>query len=609
MHFIGVDLAWGERRPTGIAVLDERGRLLHTASVTPDEAISAEVAPYVAGPCVVAFDAPLIVPNETGTRPAETALNKDFRAFEAGTHPTNRSKPEFADGPRAERLAKAWRLVLDPQSSGRRRAVEVYPHAATVALFRLGRTLKYKQKRDRTFAQMRSEMLRLTEELEKLARARTPLLLARRPVWENLVATVEQAQRKSELRLAEDQLDAIVCAYVAMLVELEPERLTTYADPETGWRGGAIVTPTLPEGLQPAPRPSRVERARNKAVEAYAARLPSTQTATEQALALVTAVLDDAGINYLSITARAKNVASFAAKAASLEEGQLRYADPLAEMADQIGVRVVTYLASDVEAVADVLGDEFVVLGDRDKGLETARAGRWGYSSRHLDLTLPGGDVDEPDEISGSVPVATEALHGRIVEIQIRTALQHAWAEFEHDIRYKGEVPPEHASELDRRFTLAAGLLELADREFSTIRDQLRGNQVRSGAANGVWMQPATVIRPTNDAPRLAAGDLAAYLAGRYPGAGWSRTDHYEWVAGLLAELDITTPVELADAMAEVDSDTVNAAMAYRYPAGAVRRLDDDLLAAYGEQYVALPGNGDRVPLLTSRLAKLRGEA
>jgi PmbA protein len=47
----------------------------------------------------------------------------------------------------------------------------------------------------------------------------------------------------------------------------------------------------------------------------------------------------------------------------------------------------------------------------------------------------------------------------RCASIQLRTVLQHAWAEFEHEIRYKGTVPSEHASDLDRRFTLAAGLL------------------------------------------------------------------------------------------------------------------------------------------------------
>lgn len=580
VHYVGIDLAWGQKRPTGVAVLDERGRLLHVGSVTSDEEITAAVAPYTAGACLVAFDAPLVVTNATGNRPAETALNADFRPFEAGTHPVNLGKPEMADGPRAGRLAAELRLDTAPGSRARRRAIEVYPHPATVALFRLDRTLKYKQKKDRSFAELRAALLTLMAHLEELNRPRSPLLLARRPAWEDLVARVERATRKSELRHVEDQVDAVLCAYVGLFADHEPDRTTVYGDGETGY----IVTPTLPEGLTPAPRQPRAERVRNRAVEAYAAQLPRTQEATAAAEELVRGILDDAGINYLSITSRAKSVASFAEKAADTVDGRPRYTDPLAEMADQIGIRVVTHVASDVAAVADLMADELTVLGDRDKGAETARAGRWGYASRHLDLAAP---------TDGALPPGMDALlAGRIIEVQVRTVLQHAWAEFEHDVRYKGDVPAEHATELDRRFTLAAGLLELADREFSEIREQLRsGAGVRGGG------------RRRDGA--VAAGDLASYLAGRYPGAGWSRTDHYEWIAGLLLELGVTSTEELADAMASVDSAAVTAAMNYRYPPGAVRRLDDDLLATYGTDYVDLPGNADRAPLLRSRLTKL----
>jgi putative GTP pyrophosphokinase len=45
--------------------------------------------------------------------------------------------------------------------------------------------------------------------------------------------------------------------------------------------------------------------------------------------------------------------------------------------------------------------------------------------------------------------------------------------------------------------------------------------------------------------------------------------------------------------------------MGYRYPAGAVRRLDDALLAIFGRQYVELTGSAHHVPLLTARLEKL----
>ena len=62
---------------------------------------------------------------------------------------------------------------------------------------------------------------------------------------------------------------------------------------------------------------------------------------------------------------------------------------------------------------------------------------------------------------------------------------------------------------------------------------------------------------------------------------------------------------DLDDLLTSVDADAVIRRMGYRYPAGAVRRLDDALLAIFGEQYVTLEGNSHRVPLLRARLEKL----
>ncbi len=60
------------------------------------------------------------------------------------------------------------------------------------------------------------------------------------------------------------------------------------------------------------------------------------------------------------------------------------FSDPLTEITDQVGVRVITYTHSDVAAVADLLADQLTVLDDRDMGQETASEGRFGYASRHL---------------------------------------------------------------------------------------------------------------------------------------------------------------------------------------------------------------------------------
>jgi predicted RNase H-like nuclease/ppGpp synthetase/RelA/SpoT-type nucleotidyltranferase len=583
VHYIGVDLAWGERRPTGLAVLDEDGRLLHVSTVRTDEEIEEALASYAEGDCLVAIDAPLIVRNATGNRPAEAALNRDFARFDAGAHPSNTGKPEFRDGStRGGRLCSRLGLDLNPRSGRARRAIEVYPHPATIALFRLGRTLKYKQKPGRTLDELRSELDVLTGLIEGLSAADPPLDVAG-SAWTDLVKAIESAERKSHLRVVEDQVDAVLCAYVALFADRKPELTTTYGDVDHGY----IVTPSLPEGLKPSPRlrPEPAEDPVAKAVREYAARQPVLRQAADEFTALVTAILDDAGINYLSVTGRAKGVASFAAKAARTVDGERVFADPLAEITDQIGIRVITYVQSDVDAVAELLDDQVVVHDDRDLGRETASEGRFGYASRHLLIGL--------DSAREGLP-AYENLLGRLAQVQIRTVLQHAWAEFEHDIRYKGTIPDEHVPDFDRRFTLAAGLLELADREFSTIRDRLREGMAGPGP------------EPVDDDPRISPRELAAYLAGQYADAGWSRTDHYAWISGLLLELGITSLAELTEVLRPIDGEALNERMGYHYPPGAVRRLDDALLAAFGEKYIGLHGNAHRVAALRTRLDKLR---
>ncbi len=306
------------------------------------------------------------------------------------------------------------------------------------------------------------------------------------------------------------------------------------------------------------------------AVRSYSGRHPDLVRAAEDAANLIGTILDEAGINYLTIEGRAKSIASFAEKASRSDGDGPLYPDPLNDIGDQLGIRVITYVHNDVEAVAALLAEQLTVRDDRDFGELTASEGRFGYASRHLQVEI----------------------EGRVVQVQLRTVLQHAWAEFEHDIRYKGTVPVEHASEFDRRFTLAAGLLELADQEFSAIRERLRG---------------AAPTENADDDPRIAPGELAAFLAGQYADAGWSRTDHYAWISGLLLELGITTLVELADLLRATDEAAIGARMDYRYPPGAVRRLDDALLSSFGERYVALHGNAHRRDLLATRLDRLRG--
>ncbi|GAS92287.1 bifunctional ribonuclease/(p)ppGpp synthase [Mycolicibacterium brisbanense] len=573
MHFVGLDLAWGEKNQTGVAAIDADGRVLHVGVAQDDDSIAATIRPYVKDDCLVAIDAPLIVKNAEGYRPCERELNRDFQRFDAGARPAFTERPEFRH-PRAARIASALDLDIDPSSSSHRRAIEVYPHPATVVLFGLDKTLKYKRG---SFEDRQRELLKLMTHIEELDKA-TPRLRANRSVsWVELRKRVEAATRPGQLDRDEDPVDALICAYIGLYWYHRPEDVTIYGDVASGY----IVTPSLPAERLPRPRkepsnqpaPPAVLTAQN-AVAEYRRRRPALVTATEHYLELVTALLDDAGINYLSITARTKSVESFAAKVDRTVDGRRLYTDPLVEITDQVGLRVITYLREDVDTVAHLLATEMRLLDDQDIGLQTARKGRWGYASRHL---LVG--------IEGETQPAS---------IQVRTVLQHAWAEFEHDIRYKGQIPAEHGADLDRRFTLAAGLLELADREFTAIRQRLRTTVTEEESD---WSTDSRIATPV----------LATYLGNRYPDAGWSRTDHYGWISGLLLELGITSLDALSGLLDSVNADKVNDAMGYRFPPGAVRRLDDVLLAVYGERYIGLEGNAHRTELLQNRIEKLRG--
>lgn len=252
MNFVGLDLAWGSRDPgkkpnrTGIAVFDANGYLAYVGTKVSDDEIYSTTLLFVSGPCLVAIDAPLKVTNPAGQRAAEAHLGIDFRAFDAGPHPSNVER--FTADPRGARVARTLDLDIDPHSTSSRRAIEVFPHPATVALFGLGRIFKFKKG---TLAQRQPELLRYMQAIESLARSPVPGHVAANAEWNRLRQNIEVARTLVELNRAEDQIDAVMCAYIALYAEHRPDDITIYGDfPANGY----ILTPTLPVGLKPAPR-------------------------------------------------------------------------------------------------------------------------------------------------------------------------------------------------------------------------------------------------------------------------------------------------------------------------------------------------------------------
>lgn len=130
------------------------------------------------------------------------------------------------------------------------------------------------------------------------------------------------------------------------------------------------------------------------------------------------------------------------------------------EITDVCGARVITYLASEVDDVVSIIKENFVVDDDNsiDKR-ERENPGEFGYKSVHLVVSMPDTWLGSPTESD---------LKGLKVEIQIRSILEHAWAEIEHDLGYKSSSAVPY--ELKRGFTRLAANLEIADIEFDRLK-------------------------------------------------------------------------------------------------------------------------------------------
>lgn len=253
--FIGIDLAWGANGRTGLAAVDAAGALVASASVRTDDEIDAWLAAQ-ARPAVIAVDAPLIVPNATGRREGERLLGQAYARFDAGAHPTNRSRP-WMDPPRGFRLAERHGWSVDPAHLATVESpvcLEVYPHPGMVGLFRLGRVIPYKKG---SFADRRAGFARLLGLLESVE----VLRVGSSPSWTSIRDRFAAAERLVHLDVLEDEIDAVFCAHLAWRWVQRRESLTVYGDVATGY----IVAPPPPEH-QPTPRGAAVQVAERPVV-------------------------------------------------------------------------------------------------------------------------------------------------------------------------------------------------------------------------------------------------------------------------------------------------------------------------------------------------------
>jgi ppGpp synthetase/RelA/SpoT-type nucleotidyltranferase len=160
------------------------------------------------------------------------------------------------------------------------------------------------------------------------------------------------------------------------------------------------------------------------------------------------------------ISVRAKAVDRFLQKAMRQEGGKRKYTDPLNQIQDQLGARVVVFYLADVEQISARIEEYFGSIEVQhivpDSPLE------FGYEGKHYILFIPP-DAKKPSEDDESPT---------FFELQIKTVFQHAWGEADHDLIYK----PAGAltSDQRRRVAFTAAQAWGADRIFEDLTLELK---------------------------------------------------------------------------------------------------------------------------------------
>ena len=157
------------------------------------------------------------------------------------------------------------------------------------------------------------------------------------------------------------------------------------------------------------------------------------------------------------IVARAKSVDRFLAKAAKVEDGATRYSDPLNEIQDQIGARIVTFYVADVARIKKRVRDFYHSI--EQQKLIPEKESEFSYIGEHFVLLMPSDAL-------GTTISADEAP--KVFELQIKTLFQHAWSEANHDLGYKPDSPLSSEQKRQIAFTAAQswGADHILDRLF-----------------------------------------------------------------------------------------------------------------------------------------------
>lgn len=273
----------------------------------------------------------------------------------------------------------------------------------------------------------------------------------------------------------------------------------------------------------------------------YSAIRPTYSRFAERTAQLLQTLLQDRGIRYHAIEHRAKEIDSFIQKVVRPEK---KYRNPLQEITDLAGVRVIAYDLSDLQTISDIVSGNFTLRSEEsgDRGA-LLRPNEFGYRSFHF--------IAAASEFRAALP-EWQPFQAMVVEIQLRTVLQHAWAAISHALQYKNvhDVP----ASLGRRLYRLSGLLELADEEFTGIARESREISADAAQAIGAGDLHLPIDRESLT-EYLLSSPTPGMVVGLARRAGFLRVDDddYESQSDPLAEIPWAASVVGMTSISDLD--------------------------------------------------------
>ena len=310
------------------------------------------------------------------------------------------------------------------------------------------------------------------------------------------------------------------------------------------------------------------EKHRQRAIEAYRHKRPLYQgflTAMEK---ILRDTLAERNLKVVSIDSRLKSEESFALKAIEpdpKDPNQPKYKNPLGDIQDMVGLRIITFVLKTIDETDAILSNEFHIHERTDKSDVLKEEERFGYQSVHYIVSL---------KENRTILTEYRKYQDLVAEIQIRTILQHAWAEIEHDIQYKSvaTIPAPYR----RRFLTLAGLFEVADRELNSLQaddealQEFAQQSVQQGELDRVAITPES---------------LKTYLDEKVGADGRMTPLKYDQAVRMIQQLGFSDLRQIDKCINDYDADAITR-LIWNARLGQLARFEALLLAGMGEQFI-----------------------